>query len=118
MTYNNLTLEQKQDLLYELSDTDSRFMFAFMNYDESTQTRFFDTASMCEFLEQNNAFIIHNEYFVENKACMIEMHAVVLDFVRYLNSIFTDTVFVCTYEFVNDKNNECLAIYSLDDIDK
>ena len=61
MTYNNLTLEQKQELLYELSANESRFMFAFMNYDESTQTRFFNYASICEFLEQNNAFIIHNE---------------------------------------------------------
>lgn len=117
MKYNDLTIEQKQDVLYKLSD-DTRFMIAFMNYDNDTQTRFFDNACLCEFLEQTNAFIIHNEYFVENNACKNEMHATILDFVRYLNSMFTDTIFVCTYEFVNDKNNECLAIYSIDDIDK
>lgn len=96
--YKALSAKEQFELLEKISD---KYSFDIINDNER------DFAEFSEFLEEeNNAFVVSCEFFYNIE----QMQRVALEMIKELNNTFTDTIFVCTYEWPFDTLNESFVV--------
>lgn len=100
--YKTLNAKEQFEILEQISE---HYIFDILNDNAR------DFASFTEFLEEeNNAFVVSCEFFYNIE----QMQRVALEMIKQLNDTFTDTIFVCTYEFPYDTANESFVVCSVD----